>query len=218
MEPSSKPFDSSVPPPARGETPGNPWVEKWQSGIDREACFEHIFKQYYSLVFSYFARKGFSAEESRDLAQDTFLRVYKSLGTFRGKSRFETWLFQITANLYRNTLRAKSTRKREASEVSLDQVLEPGNGHGELMPGTDEAESPLASLVQAERSQVVHKALQDLPSQMRRCVMLRVDYDLKYKDIAALMRISIETVKAHLFQARKQLKAKLGDYFADPDF
>jgi DNA-directed RNA polymerase specialized sigma24 family protein len=53
---------------------------------------------------------------------------------------------------------------------------------------------------------------------MRRCVVLRVDYDLKYKDIAALMRISIETVKAHLFQARKQLKAKLGDYFADPHF
>ena len=57
-----------------------------------------------------------------------------------------------------------------------------------------------------------------LPAQMRRCVELRVHQDLRYKEIADLMQVSIDTVKAHLYQARQQLKGKLSGYFADPEF
>jgi RNA polymerase sigma-70 factor, ECF subfamily len=217
MAPRPTSLDPSAPaPPAEGSV--NPWVERWQAGINPEGSFRQIFRQYYGLVFSYFNRKGFSIEESQDLAQDTFLRVHKSLSTFRREARFETWLFQITANVYRNTLRAQSTRKRDAAEVSLDEIFEPGNGSGEPAPRSDAAGGPLDELLSEERSQVLHDALQDLPSQMRRCVLLRVDQDLKYREIADLMRVSIETVKAHLFQARQQLKGKLANYFADPHF
>jgi RNA polymerase sigma-70 factor (ECF subfamily) len=215
---------TSIEPTARssstGDGSGNRWVERWQAGIDREESFRQIFHQYYRLVFSYFARKGFSAEESHDLAQETFLRVNKSLDTFRRESRFETWLFQVTANVYRNTLRAQSTRKRDAPEVSLNDILEghDGNGAGEPGLALETGDGPLDELLAGEASEVLHRALQDLPSQMRRCVQLRVDQDLKYREIADLMRVSIDTVKAHLFQARQLLKVKLAEYFADPNF
>jgi RNA polymerase sigma-70 factor (ECF subfamily) len=211
-------LDSSANPTTPAEGSGNPWVEQWQAGIDPEGSFHRIFNQFYGLVFSYFTRKGFSTEESQDLVQETFLRVHKSLGTFRRESRFETWLFQITANVYRNTLRSQSTRKRDAPEVSLDDVFETGAGGGEPAVAADLPTGPLDDLLAGERAQMLHDALNELPSQMRRCVLLRVDQDLKYREIADLMRVSIDTVKAHLFQARQLLKVKLGDYFADPNF
>jgi RNA polymerase sigma-70 factor (ECF subfamily) len=217
MEPHST-SSSSDPLPPSGDS--NRWVEQFLQGIDPEESFRQIFHQYYRLVFSFFVKKGFSAEESNDLAQETFLRVHKSLATFRRESRFETWLFQISANIYRNTLRAQSTRKRDAPEMSLSDLIDgPGSGSGgDADFVQDDAGGPLEDLLTEERSRVLHDALQDLPSQMRRCVLLRVDRDLKYREIADIMRVSIDTVKAHLFQARQLLKVKLADYFADLDF
>jgi RNA polymerase sigma-70 factor (ECF subfamily) len=203
--------------PSSDESSDSRWVEQWQAGIDREESFRQIFHQYYRLVFSYFARKGFCSEESHDLALETFLRVNKSLDTFRRESRFETWLFQVTANVYRNTLRAQATRKPDAPEVSLNELIEGRGGSGEPGLALETADGPLDELLAGEMSEVLHRALQDLPSQMRRCVQLRVDQDLKYREIADLMRVSIDTVKAHLFQARQLLKLKLAVYFADPN-
>src|SRR5215210_9591525 len=81
---------------------------------------EELFQQYYRPVVAFFTRRGFSVEESRDLAQETFLRVYKHMESFRGESSVETWLFQIAGNLYKNTLRTRQTLKRDAQEVPLE--------------------------------------------------------------------------------------------------
>jgi len=142
------------------------------------------------------------------------LKVHRGLPAFRYEARFETWLFQIAANLYRNTLRSQSTLKREAQEVSLDEAAEEPGG-----PATPTGETgALDEVLSEERSQVLHDALAELPCQMRRCVELRVHQDLRYREIADLMQVSIDTVKAHLYQARQQLKSKLSGYFADPEF
>jgi RNA polymerase sigma-70 factor, ECF subfamily len=191
------------------------WVEQWQRGIDPEESFRRVFHQYYRFVFSYFCKRGFSEEESNDLAQETFLRVHKSLGTYRGDSSFQTWLFQISSNIYRNTLRAQSTRKRDAPEVSLTDLIDNSVGAGANIQ--ESVSGPLDNLLEDERSRLLHEALQDLPSQMRKCVLLRVEKDMKYREIAEAMMISIDMVKAHLFQARQLLKVRLADYF-DLDF
>jgi RNA polymerase sigma-70 factor (ECF subfamily) len=181
---------------------------------DREEWFRSAFEQYFSVVSAYFSRKGCSREEGSELAQEVFLRVYKSMDSFRGDSSFEAWLYQISANLYRNTVRAQSTRKRDGAEVSLAQIIEDADPENES-PWLEADDSPLAELLAGERSTVLREALQELPAQMRRCVILRIDQDLKYREIASLMRISIETVKAHLFQARQILKSRLEPYL-DP--
>ncbi|HVR96284.1 MAG TPA: sigma-70 family RNA polymerase sigma factor [Thermoanaerobaculia bacterium] len=201
--------------------PGDQLVEQWQAGVNPEDCFRRIFLHYYGPVHLFFVNKGFSSDDSNDLAQETFLRIHKSLSTFRGESRFDTWVYQIAANIFRNTLRDRSTLKRGAQEVSLeglqDQISDASLGYSSPVWEKDD-EGPLANLLADERHRVLWQALGSLPPQMRRCVILRIAQDLKYREIADLMKVSIETVKAHLFQARQQLKGKLARYFDDLDF
>jgi RNA polymerase sigma-70 factor (ECF subfamily) len=173
-----------------------------QAGILPEERFYRIFQQYYRRVEGFFLRNGFSKEESGELVQETFLRVFRNLEGFRGESSFDTWLFEVAAGVYRNELRRGSTLKRDAVQVSLDE------------DSPDEQNDPLNDLLSGERQKVLQEALADLPPQMRRCVELRVYQDLKYREIAEVMMVSIDTVKAHLFQARRLLKTKLSDYFS----
>jgi RNA polymerase sigma-70 factor (ECF subfamily) len=215
-EPSSRgtgPEDPSV------EERRNVWVDRWQNGIDREESFHQIFRQYYRLVRSFFAKRSRSEEEIEDMVQETFCRVHRNLDHFRGESKFETWLFQVSTNVYKNAVRSQTTQKRDAQEVSWDDLAtSSGIGEEAVLVGEPRETGPLDDLLERERSQVLHCAMQELPPQMRRCVELRVTQDMKYREIAALMNVSIDTVKAHLFQARQLLKKKLGDYFAETGF
>lgn len=199
---------------------GDQLVEQWQAGENPEECFKRIFLHYYRPVYYHFLRHGFSGEESHDLTQDTFFRLLKNLPSFRGESRFETWLFQIATNIYRNELRDRSTLKRGAPEVSLDEILEQhlaaSVGHSFMPWERGGGDSPLDDVLATEQQNMLHDALHTLPPQMRKCVLLRVQ-DLKYREIAEVMNVSVDTVKAHLFQARQQLKGKLADYFDDLD-
>jgi len=171
---------------------------------------EELFRCYHSRVVAYFARRGCSREDSRDLAQETFLRVYNNMDTFRGESSMATWLFQIAANLYKNTLRSHSTQKRDGLEVPLDTT-----GAETAMIDENHEDDALGTLLTEERVRKLREAMEGLSPQMRQAVMLRVDRDLKYREIADEMRVSIETVKAHLYQARQHLRDKLADYFTD---
>jgi RNA polymerase sigma factor (sigma-70 family) len=193
-------------------SPGNQLVEAWQSGGDREEIFRLIFGTYYRKVQSFFAKRGFTEDECQDFIQETFLKVHRGLPAFRREARFETWLFQIAANLWRNKLRSEATQKRESQDVSLDEV----EAAPEALISADE--SSLNQALVEERVRVLTSALQELPAQMRRCVELRVDQDLRYREIAELMDVSIDTVKAHLYQARQELKSKLAAYFDEPEF
>ena len=167
---------------------------------------EDLFNRYYRPVVAFFLKKGFSTEESRDLAQETFLRVYRYRERFRGESSEVTWLFQIAANLYKNTLRSLAAQKRDAEEVPLDStdVKDP-----------ESDEDALELMLAGERSRLLREALEELPPQMKKAVLLRVTSDMKYREIAEEMAVSIETVKAHLYQARQHLRDRLSDYFTD---
>jgi RNA polymerase sigma-70 factor (ECF subfamily) len=173
---------------------------------------EALFLRYYRPLVVFFSRRGFSAEEARDLTQETFLKVFKYGEQFRGESHAATWLFQIATNVSRNTLRHQGTAKRDAEEMSVSAPE--GAEAAESVPDTSD---PLRDVLSEERVRLLREALRDLPPQMRRCVLLRVEHDLKYREIAELLRISIETVKAHLYQARHHLRGTLAPYFIDED-
>jgi RNA polymerase sigma-70 factor (ECF subfamily) len=190
------------------------WIERWQRGIDRDENFRKIFQAYYRRVYALFARWGFDDIECEDLAQETFLRVHRNLASFRGDSKFDTWLWEIAANVRKNTLRTRGTQKRDAREVSLDESDAGDAAGGSGMALESREPDPLDELLVGERKQKLHEAMKSLPPQMRRCVELRVNDDLKYREIAELMHVSIDTVKAHLFQARQILRTKL-DPFTD---
>lgn len=200
------------------EQNGNDLFAQWRTanpGVEREEAFRRIFDRSYRPVVGFFRKRGFAPEDCEELAQETFCRVHKSLADFRGAARFDTWLFQIAANLYRNTLRDQSAQKRERKEIPLDLVPAAPAGEVQLPPSEDP--SPLDELLERERDEKLQRAICGLPPQMRRCVELRVAGGLKYREIAEVLRISIDTVKAHLFQARLRLRAELGDYYMDLD-
>jgi RNA polymerase sigma-70 factor (ECF subfamily) len=206
-------------PTSRGMRPESPlgderrnvWVDRWQRGIDQEESFRQIFCHYYPTIRAFFIRRSKSEEEVEDLVQETFLRVHRNLANFRGDSQFETWLFQVSANVYKNAVRSQTTQKRDAQEVSWNDIGTDSAKIEETAIYRDALENdPLDELLQDERSRLLQEALQELPSQMRRCVELRISWDMKYREIAVLMGLSIETVKSQLHQARQLLKEKMG--------
>jgi RNA polymerase sigma-70 factor (ECF subfamily) len=183
-------------------------VEQFQAGVDTEESFRGIFQLHHFRVEAFFRRKGFSEEESRDLTQETFFRVFKSLSTFRRASSMISWLFGIVQHVYNNELRRRRAEKRDKLEVSLD-VPAYDDGPLPLLEPVAGGEDAISRLISRERSQALATALQSLPPQMRMCCRLRYERGLKYQEIATVMGISIETVKAHLHQARKRLTAEL---------
>jgi RNA polymerase sigma-70 factor (ECF subfamily) len=185
-------------------------IQQIQAGIRVEENFEKLFRRFRPLVQSFFLRKGFSSEESKDLTQDVFFRVFKGIDTFRGESRFERWLWEIADHIYLNELRRRKTEKRHGIEQSLDATTESDDGSNPApeIPASDL--SPEELVLHRQGLSALRAAFQKLPAQMRRCCILRYEKGLKYQEIAVVMKISIETVKAHLHQARKRLTARLG--------
>jgi RNA polymerase sigma-70 factor (ECF subfamily) len=187
-------------------------VLQWQAGIDSEEHFRQLFERYYAPVRNFFIRRGLSSDRSRDLTQDTFVRVYHSIGQFRREVPFEAWLFHIAANVYRNALRSASARKRTAELVAWDGISDPA-GRVDVECDAPDRSRPLDAVLQNERRRILRDAITDLPPQMRRCLVLRVYQDLTYEEIAFVLHVSIDTVKAHLFQARRQLRTTVASYF-----
>lgn len=169
------------------------------SGIESKEDFDLFFRRYYRLVHYFFMRKGCSYEEAWDLGQETFVKAYKARREFQGKSKPKTWLLQIARNIWLNDLRAGSAEKRKAREVvSIDE-------DGAFHEPRSRAEDPLARLLRHERHETLRHKLEECPPQMQRCLLLRIDQGLKYREIARVMGISIQTVKSHLYQARERL-------------
>jgi RNA polymerase sigma-70 factor, ECF subfamily len=200
--------------------PTDPWLANMHAGATLEESFQRIFEQHYPLVFDFFRRRRFTIEESHDLAQDTFINVLQGLRIFRGEARFNTWLVRVALNVWHNELRRRSAMKRQALEIPLEgtTLIDPEiHGQREVtLPVEDE--NPLKRVLDEERRETLHRAVNTLPPQMRRCVLLRINHDLKYHEIAQVTRLSIQTVRSHLHQARQQLKQRLGDYFLDSGF
>jgi RNA polymerase sigma-70 factor (ECF subfamily) len=187
-------------------------IERLQAGPPREEDFRRLFDLYYPRLVHFFARRGFPHPDCLDLTQETFLGIYKGIGAFRRDARFETWLFKIATNAYRKRLRWGAAGKREGREVPLESGGEPEErSHEPSAPELPAGED----MLRKERSRLLREAVKRLPEQMRRCLVLRVYQDMKYREVAALLRLSPETVKVHLFQARRRLREELGPYFAD---
>ena len=189
-------------------------VADLQAGRAVEENFRLLCDRFHRPVYRFFARRGFPEADCFDLTQETFLGIYRGIGSFRRDAPFTTWLFKVATNAYRKRLRRGVAGKRAGDEVPLD----PGPGEEDDRPLFQPlAKGPLpgASLLQAERARLLREAVHGLPDQMRRCLILNVYHELKMREIAQLLHLSPETVKVHLFQARRRLHKVLGPHFVD---
>ncbi|HEX6199987.1 MAG TPA: sigma-70 family RNA polymerase sigma factor [Thermoanaerobaculia bacterium] len=199
----------SPPPPAEGPGPLERAVERFQAGIDRERNFRLVFERYHRPVASFFARHGVPPEDRLDLTQETFLRVYRGLATYRSQDRLGSWILRIAATTHLNRLRDRHAAKRAGDEVPLEPVAAAGE------PGLVSDGAQLDRLLAGERRQRLAEAIDGLPDQMRQCLRLRLEQELEYQEIARVMRLSIDTVKTHLAQGRKRLRERLGPLFRE---
>lgn len=179
-------------------------VAALQAGVEPDRHFKILFDRFYRPLLRFFARKGFSVEDCLDLTQETFVGIFKSVSGYRGEARFETWLYKVATTTYLKRLRSSSAAMRSGEEVGLVEV---GTNNERLSePGRQ-----LDAMLSEERQMVLHRAIDELSPQMRRCLVLRVYHELSYAEIATVLRLKIDTVKAHLFQARKRLRDILGE-------
>ena len=190
-------------------------IREIKQGLNVEANFHWLFNRHHAQILRFFRRKGFDPEACRDLTQDTFVSVYKGLKDLRQEEQFESWLFAIAHNVWCSLIESRSAQKRSAMVLSLDSEEESDDRLPIASRLADQSADPLTAALEKEKLEKLREALQHLPQQMRRCAQLRVVHDLSYVEIAALMGISVNTVKAHLHQAQKALRTQLSTYFEE---
>jgi RNA polymerase sigma-70 factor (ECF subfamily) len=197
-------------PSKAGDDPVAGWVKQIQAGVDVERNFERLYKHFHPRLFASFRRQRLSPEQCEELAQDALFKVYKNIASFEHRSSFSTWLGEIARNLYLNDWRRRITAKRDGVELPLAESLTSENeGKGGVLLEAAEP-SPYEEAERKEQRTALRDALSSLPPKMQRCAVLRYQENLKYREIATLMRLNIDTVKAHLGHARKILSEKLG--------
>ncbi len=188
-------------------------IEDFQGGLDPERNFRLLFEHYYPVMLRFFRKRVFSPEDQLDLTQETLLRVYRGLEGFRREARFGTWLFRIAHNTHLKWLRRLHPDETGSAVALPETDSEPGSWDTADPAAIATGETALDEVLLGERQQRLHDAIGELPGQMRESTELRIYQELSYREIAVVMRLSVETVKVHLFQARKKLKKRLQDTF-----
>jgi RNA polymerase sigma-70 factor (ECF subfamily) len=167
-------------------------------------AFEELIEKHQALVAGTVARMLGSNSDVEDIAQQVFIRVWKSARRYVPRAKFTTWLLKITRNLVFNELR----RARRRAQVPLQS--EPGT---EEIPLTDETNlAPDASLLEHELQQAIENAIMQLPESQRMALVLRRYEQLSYEQIAEVLDLSVPAVKSVLFRARTELRSRLSKY------
>jgi RNA polymerase sigma-70 factor (ECF subfamily) len=165
-------------------------VGRAQRGDGR--AFEEVYRRTADRVYALCLRMCADAEEAAELAQDAYVRAWERLASFRGDSRFTTWLHRLTVNVVLQSRRTKGRRgAREVAEVDLERY---GREAVAAMPGTR---------VDLER------AIAALPGKAREVLVLRDVQGYKYDEIAEMTGVTLGTVKAQIHRARKLVQEAL---------
>lgn len=146
-------------------------------------------------------------QEANDSAQDTFIKVYRSLKKFRFEAAFSTWLYRIAANTCKNRLKSSEYRHKKKM-VWLDNPgkIEDGQYAEEIH---DETPSPMFEIEKKERTVLIQKAIASLPTDQSTVIVLRDIEGLSYEEVSNITGLNLGTVKSRLSRARQQLRKKL---------
>ena len=176
---------------------------------DDAGAFEELVELYQHRLVAVMNHLVGNKEEAEDLAQEVFLRVYRSRKKYRPRSKFCTWLFTIANNLALNALRS---RKRKPM-LSL-----PAQDSGPLGPRPaeqlvrDRGSGPMRRLERQELTDLIRRALEGLNERQRMAVVLNKFEDMNYAEIADIMGLTTKAVKSLLSRARENLRAALSSY------
>jgi RNA polymerase sigma-70 factor (ECF subfamily) len=187
--------------PAMGEQVDEELVKRVQRG-DKKA-FDILVLKYQHKIVQLINRYIRDQNEALDIAQDTFIKAYRALPTFRGESAFFTWIYRIAINTAKNHI---ATRSRRPSDDDID--IETAEQF-ENAVGLKDQETPEGVLLSEELAHVIQLALDELPNELRTAVTLRELDGLSYDEIADVMNCPVGTVRSRIFRAREAIDKKL---------
>lgn len=170
-------------------------------------AFEELVGIHQRTVIATVAKMLGSPSEAEDIAQQVFIRIWKSASRYEPQAKFTTWLFTITRNLVFNEVRRrqrKPTVSVQEREETTHRVIEDSHGS-----------SPDDDLLHAELEAAVDKAIAALPEKQRLAVILRRYEDMPYEEIGTVLAMSVPAVKSLLFRARTELKQSLQKYLGE---
>ncbi len=167
------------------------------------AAFDLLVRKYQHRIVGLIGRYVSDWSECQDVAQDTFIRAYRAIGSFRGDAQFYTWLHRIAVNTAKNHLVAHNRRPptddidaADAEQYDLGSRLRDGD-------------TPEHELLRQEMEQTVMRAVEALPEELRTAITLREMDGLSYEEIAQKMGCPIGTVRSRIFRAREAIDAGL---------
>jgi RNA polymerase sigma-70 factor, ECF subfamily len=174
-----------------------------------EEAFDELVLRHRQRAFNVAFRELRDHEDAAEVAQDAFVRIYRSVNDFRGDCEFTTWLHQIVVNLAHNKRRWWKRRGRDTS-VSLDVAVETADGEmpRQVAANTD---APDVTTVKAEFVELLGRRIGELPPKFREVLVLRNVDNLSYEQIADVLGCSIGTVKSRIARAREALRESMKD-------
>ena len=168
------------------------------------AAFQELVERHQNMIIGTVAKMLGNASDAQDIAQQVFIRLWKSAPRYQRKAKFTTFLFTITRNLVFNESKKRSRRKthslEEREEEHFSQIA------------ADPSRTPDAETLQTELQAAVDAAINALPEKQRMAVILRRYENMPYEQIADVLETSVSAVKSHLFRARTELRESLGKY------
>jgi RNA polymerase sigma-70 factor (ECF subfamily) len=168
------------------------------------AAFEELIDIHQRSVIGTVAKMLGNPSEAEDIAQQVFIRVWKSAARYEPQAKFTTWLFTITRNLVFNEVR----RRQRKPTVSMQEREETTHRVVEDVQGS----SPDEELLRSEMEAAIDRAIDALPEKQRLAVVLRRYEEMPYEEIGVVLSMSVPAVKSLLFRARAQLKETLQRY------
>ena len=168
-----------------------------------QAAYQELVQRHQKSVLATVYKLVHNREEARDLVQETFMKAFGSLATYREEFQFSTWLHRIASNCSIDYI-----RKKKIEALSLDQPLETKDSQVSLeIP--DWSKNPEADLVEKQRGLTIKEAIDSLPKGYREVILFRHKDEKSYQEIAAILGLPVGTVKARIFRGRELLKKKL---------
>ena len=179
-------------------------VKLVQQGNKRS--FDLLVIKYQSRVVSIVGRFVKDPSEAQDIAQETFIKAYRAIKSFRGDSAFYTWLYRIAVNTAKNFL---VNKKRRPGNAGTDTTLDDDDQYIDDIGALHDIETPESKLMHDELKTIIDAAIASLSEELRTAICLREFDGLSYEEIAAALDCPIGTVRSRIFRAREVIDEKV---------
>ena len=173
-----------------------------------DAAFDYLVQKYRRPMIAFMYRMAHNAAVAEELAQEVFLRVYRSREKYEASAKFSTWLYRIATNLAVN--HARDTRnERPEKTVSIDEPDEETGLKVDLADGSMNAEEVI---LRRERLAAIRRRVQELPERQRVAVLMHKYQQMDYRQIAQVLKLSESATKSLLFRAYETLRTQLKEF------